>query len=234
MSDNEDLESISGDSTAKANTLAPLLLSNKVKRDIKDTSVVFYFLRLTPENNNYSQEDVIRLMKDLTIEDVWFISEELSKKGVKHYHCIVWSPTDIREEVKEWLVAKFPGAWKKQDGNKRYNLQVVEDLTKCFTYTSKDGDYLYGIGINPEYITYVNSKSFQKKDTRVGQLLVAREAYLKNKFDDKYLFNVAVDVCIATSSTGSVNMTYVKSFMTGAKAQKDPDYRNKLFDSLNL
>lgn len=231
MSDTEENETILYDVD---NTTAPLLLSDKVKCDL--TKFTFYILRLTPENNNYSMADVTEFVEDLASKKVWFVSEEQSKKAVKHYHCVFTHPNglDPREEIKSWLVRLFPGVWKKQDGNKRYNLQVVEDIEKSFMYTSKDGDYLFGSGINPDYITYVNSKSFQKKDTRIGQLMVARQVYLKGGYDDIQLFQIVCDVCIATSSTGSLNMTYVKSFMTGAKAEREPSYRVKLFNALCL
>lgn len=217
-------------------TSLPLLLSEKVKRDPTDKSRCWYFLRLTPENDNYKLDDVLAFVKNLTLDDVWFVSEELSKKGVKHFHCIIWVSAilDPREEIKEWLISKFPGAWKKQDGNKRYNLQQVNDLTQCFKYTSKDGDFFYGSGVNKEYIMYVNSSSFQKKDTRIGQLLEARSAYIRGDITDYKLFESAIEVCIATSATGSVNSTYIKSFMLGARCEKDPDYKKKFYDSINF
>lgn len=234
--DNEFEEELPGAASNTNVTLVPSMLTEKVKRDKGDTSCVWYFLRLTPENNNYTWQDVELLVKNLSVDDVWFMSEELSKKAVKHYHIVFWhiAGVDPRDEIKQWLVAQFPGAWKKQDGNKRYNLQQCSDVEKCMTYTSKDGDHLNGTGINCEYIKYVNSKSFQKKDTRISQLLVAREQYLLGNFDDRYLFDTACDVYIATSSTGSLNMTFVRNFITGAKAERDPVYRTKLYQSLNL
>lgn len=216
------------------NTTAPLLLSDKVKCDLG--KFTFYMLRLTPENDNYKLEDVTEFMSDLSTKDVWFVSEEQSKKGVKHFHTVFIHPNglDPRQEIKDWLLVKFPTTWKKQDGNKRYNLQEVESIDKAFMYASKDGDYISGKGLNEEYVKYVNSKSYQKKDTRVGQLMESRQLYVKGELSDRELFESVCDVCISTSATGSLNMTYVKSFMTGAKATKDPKYRDQLFKSLLL
>lgn len=223
----------------QGDTSPPLLLSDKVKCDAKRTLSFndphnWYMLRLTPENDNYLLDDVKELCSNLTIEELWFIAEEKSRKNTKHFHCVFWSPNDPRQEIKDWLILKFPAVWKKADGNKRYNLQQVEDLTKCFTYSSKDGDFIYGSGINPGYVNFVNSQSFQKKDSRISRLLTARADYIKDKLTDEDLFNIVCDVCITTSATGSMNMTYVKSFMTGAKCQKDPQYQRKLFVGLGL
>lgn len=216
------------------NTTAPLLLSEKVKSDL--TRLTFFMLRLTPENDNYSLQDVTEFMGDLSLHNVWFVSEEQSKKGIKHYHTVFAQPNglDPRQDIKNWLLEKFPSKWKKQDGNKRYNLQEVKELEKAFTYTSKDGDYVIGKGINPDYIAYVNSKSFQKKDTRVGQLIESRQLYIQGQMTERELFDSVCDVCISTSLTGSLNMTYVKCFMTGAKAQKDPKFRDQLYKLLGL
>lgn len=216
-------------------TLVPTLTSDKVKTDYLE-KVTFYTLRLTPEDDKYSMDDVQEFLEDLSQKSLWFLSEELSKKAIKHYHTIFAYTLNLdpREEIKQWLLNKYPEKWKKQDGNKRYNLQEVNDITKCFTYISKDGDYVYGKGINPKFIDYVYSKSFQKKDTRIGQLMESRALYIQGKMTDYELFDNAVNVCINTSSTGSLNMTYIKSFVTGAKASKDPAYRKKLFDNMNL
>lgn len=233
MSDNEEEKLFSDETANTDDTSVPLLLSDKVKLKYMDT-IMFYVLRLTPENDNYGLEEVKDFLEDLSIKKIWFVSEEKSKKAVKHYHAVFAYPIglDPRDEIKKWLVSKFPGTWKKQDGNKRYNLQESSNKDNAFMYASKDGDYFYGEGINPEYIKYVNSKSFQKKDTRVGLLMSSREQYIKDKINDRQLFDIVCKICIDTSSTGSLNMTYVKSFMTGAKASKDPEYKDKLFKDM--
>jgi len=231
---NTDEEQLFVEPTANTDfTSVPLLLSDKVKVKHIDT-LIFYILRLTPENDNYKFEHVKDFLEDLCVKHIWFVSEEQSKKAVKHYHTVFAYPvgSDPREEVKKWLVEQFPGAWKKQDGNKRYNLQQSEDRDKCFMYASKDGDYAYGIGINPKYIEYVNSKSYQKKDTRVGQLMIARADYILKKINDRELFDIVCAIYIDTSSTGSLNMPYIKSFMTGAKSIRDPDFKDKLFKDM--
>jgi len=230
MSDNRNTKLFEGDMN---NTTVPLLLGDKVKCDL--TQHLFFMLRLTPEDK-YALDDVKTLMSDISTKNIWFVSEEQSKKGVKHYHCVFLVPNtfDPRQDIKDWLLIKFPGTWKKQDGNKRYNLQEVEDIDKAFTYTSKDGDFITREEINPKYIEYVNSKSYQKKDQRIGQLMSARQLYLKGQLNERQLFESVCDVCIKTSATGSLNMTYVKSFMTGAMADKNPNYRDKLFESMKL
>lgn len=233
MSDNEENKDFLGEEANTEDTSVPLLLSDKVKCDL--SRFTFWCLRLTPENvTDYTFTDVQDFIEDLTIKDIYILCEEKSKKSVKHFHATFLSPNglDPREEIKAWLVRQYPGKWKKEDGNKHYNLQQAKNNNKenkAFIYVTKDGDYIAGKGVNPKYVEYVNSQSFQKKDTRVGQLMESRKLYLEGKMTDRELFESLCDVCIATSQTGSLNMTYVKSFMTGAKAQKEPLYRNQLF-----
>lgn len=238
MSDREEKKHFSGDEDEVANaegTSVPLLLREKVKCDL--SQYTFWMLRLTPEDDRYDLNDVKELMEDITTKHVWFIAEEQSKKGIKHFHAVFIYPNklDPREEIKSFLVGKYPDKWEKQDGNKRYNLQPAKDNNrdhKAFIYTSKDGDYIYGKGINPDYIDYVNSKSFQKMDTRIGRLMTARRSYIKGDITDRELFDIACNVCIETSSTGSINVTYVKSFMTGARVEKDPRFKDALYKSI--
>lgn len=238
MSEDEEIKNYFEDKceTAKTDNLSvPLLLSEKVKCDL--SQFTFWMLRLTPEDDRYSITDIQDFLEDLSTKDIWFIAEEQSKKGVKHFHTVFLYPNNLdpREEVKNWLVSKFPDKWKKQDGNKRYNLQAAENNNrddKAFMYSSKDGDYIFGKGINPEYIKYVNSKSFQKIDTRIGRLLSARASYIKGDITDRELFDTACTVCIETSATGSINVTYIKSFMTGARVEKDPKFKDQLYKSI--
>lgn len=217
------------DSTS--NTTAPKLLCEKVKSDHEE----WYMLRLTPENDDYNMGDIIEsLLKPLS-EGSWFIAEESTKKGIKHYHSVFLSYKDPREDIKQWLVSIYPNKWKKQDGNKRYNLQQVEQLEKAFTYTSKDGDYMNGPNINPEYIKYVNSKSFQKKDARINQLSVIRQQFIKGDITDRQLFSKVCSILVATSTTGSLNPQLARNFVIGAKYSKDPEsYSDQLFDSLKI
>lgn len=234
MSDNEIFEEVFKPPPAIENTTIPMLLGDKVISD----NEVWYMLRLTPDSIEYALTDVTDdLLKSLA-DQYWFLSEELSKKGIKHYHCVFLhlSPDylDPREAIKEWLLTKFPGKWKKADGNKRYNLQVAEKPHEAFKYTSKDGDYYIGSGINPEYISLVNSQSFQKKDARIGQLAIAREDFINDKMTDRELFSKVCDIIISTSPTGSLNPTVARNFVMGAKASKDPSYKDYLFKSLGI
>lgn len=235
MSDTEENKLFAEDEIAlQTDTSVPMLLSDKVK--VKHLSeYTFWCLRLRPDSiKDYSMEDVQEFMDDLSVKGVWLLCEELSKKKVKHFHTTFMYPNNLdpRQEIKNWLLEKYTSKWAKADGNKRYNLAPAKDNNKenkAFIYVTKDGDFIYGNGLNKAYVEYVNSQSYQKKDTRVAQLMVSRELYIKGELTDRELFDSVCDVCIATSTTGSLNMNYVKSFMTGAKAQKDPRYRDELF-----
>ena len=227
MSDTEE-ENVSTDIN---NTTAPMLLSDKVKSD----NCIWYMLRLTPDKKeDYTREEILDMIEDFTQDDVWFMAEELSKKGVLHYHLVMLCLKDPRETIKEWLVTKYPNKWKKQDGNKRYNLQEPEDLERVFIYSSKDSDYTWGKGINSDFITYVNGKSYQKKDSRLGLLQVAKQRYLNDEITDRELFREVCDILISISATGSLNPTTAKNFVLGCKCIKDPRYKDQLYDLLNI
>jgi len=139
------------------NTTIPILLCDKVISD----NDIWYALRLTPFDA-YQTGDIKELLTDLS-DNMWCYSKESSSKGVIHYHIIFLTYKDPREDIKNWLIGFYPEKWKKEDGNKRYNLAVSEDVVQTFKYLLKDkGEILYGSDINPEFIEDCKAKSFAK------------------------------------------------------------------------
>jgi hypothetical protein len=136
------------------NSSIPILKSDKVITD------QWYMLRLTPDSM-YSSGEVEQLMK-VFAEGEYVMSFEESKSGKAHFHCVFTCYKDPRDDIKEWLQTYWRGKWKKEDGNKRYNLTLVEDIKTAMTYIVKDGFSTVGSSINPDYYEHCKKKSFKK------------------------------------------------------------------------
>lgn len=135
--------------------------------DESDSGIVdTYVVRLTPHEKFTFQE-----LHDLLKEEYQISSYVLSRELVpqEHFHLVVEvdsvvSEQDVRDIFRAFLIPywevdhKLPRGF----GNKQYNLQVAEDVTKAISYCVKDKDYVFE-GYSAIYIQECAAASFSKK-----------------------------------------------------------------------
>lgn len=203
--------------SSPGHTSIPILMGDKVI-SVKD---LWYMLRLTPMDA-YSIEAVEKMLIDVMYSENYIISTEVSPKKKLHFHVVFTCEFPPRDNIKLWLSEKFPGAWKKEDGNKRYNLEEVTDLKKCITYCVKDGTYCNSISINPDFLVDCKSKSFNKYSKEA--FTVAFEL-LKTKYKDGEITSRELRTSIIQLKglyRQPINLTRIGEIVLACMVNKDP------------
>ena len=144
------------------NTSIPILTCDKVISD----NLTWYVLRLTPLDA-YEVGAVQKMLQNVIYSEHYIVATELSVKMKLHYHIVFTCDLVIEKTrglIKDWLSQMFPGPWKKEDGNKRYNLDVSTNYIQAFKYLlkMKGVQYICSDNINPEFIADCKKKSFEK------------------------------------------------------------------------
>jgi len=211
------------DEHSTGNTSIPILMCDKVISDKEH----WYMLRLTPMDK-YDIHCVTAMLIDVQYANHWLISTETSAKGKLHFHCLFTCEFDPRGNIKNWLSELFPGPWKKEDGNKRYNLELVTDLRKCMTYIVKDGSYINSTTINPDYIADCVKKSFKKYSKEEFTL---RFEKLKADYKEDIITNKELRAAIIRLKgeyRQPINLTRISEIVLSCMVNKDPSLADDL------
>jgi len=184
--------------------LSPILIVDRVESTP-------YALRLTPQGK-YDIDQIKDVLFINTITD-YIISKEESKKGVIHFHAVLWTvlnEKDLRNEIGIFLKKYFLGAPKRGDANKQYNLKACIDLQKTVTYLLKDGgDVNYSSNINNVSINELKNLSYKKfsKDDFASELEVLKERFKQN---DVVLSDMMIEVVrLKSLYRQPVNLNYI-------------------------
>lgn len=198
-----------------ANTSIPILKCDKVLSDDK-----WYMLRLTPFEE-YQDGDVKELLNMFSAK-IWIYSKEVSKGDKIHYHTLFQCYKDPREDIKEWLQTFFTDKWKKEDGNKRYNLTEVDDINKAVTYVVKDGDYFIGDHINTSYVENCKKKSFKKysKEAFASAFEELKTEFREDKIDHLELRTKFIR--LKATYGQPVDSNRITGIINSLRVQKDP------------
>lgn len=208
------------------NTTIPLLLCDNVKSVSK-----WYSVRLTPDDEaDFGRGDIIELLQTISMDE-WMICSEYSAKKKLHFHLMVrsiFNTDDVKNDFTNYLRSIYPEKWKKEDGNKRYNFKVTNDIVQYIKYMCKDRDYVAGSNINPDYIKWASSKAF-KKYSKEAFAVALQE--LKTSYQDDLITvkQLRTGIIRLKGEYGQpINIQRVNDMVLGLQVKKDPSYADEI------
>lgn len=209
--------------------LLPIIKPVKVK-EYSETATEWtqYMLRLSPLER-YTSKEVLVWLKTFT--EAWTLGTEKSTKEKLHFHITIYSSleeSELRKKINDFLNIQFPEPQKRGDANKRYNLTLASSVEKAVSYSIKDGDFLYGDDINPEFILECKKASFQKFDkvTMAQQIEDLKSVY---KTTDMTMGEFMIQfVQLKAMYRQPINLNYIYQLALSCRVNKEPQYAEQL------
>lgn len=168
------------------------------------------------------------------VSDTYIISEEISKKKVVHFHCLVCNlhkkvDNDI-EKFREIFKEKFPFL----NSGHMYNLAIIKNEDKYISYILKEHDSLESDklvlkGVNQEFLLSMFVYKYKKFDKRrfVEEMESIEMEYIKRyvtikPMKDWELLKALCEVRIKYNQT--INWPYMCQYTEKIICKCDPDY----------
>lgn len=191
----------------------------------EDVVAETFCLRLTPDNPPNFTMDQLTAHVD-KVFPMYVVAEEISKKGVLHYHVVVETSLDIetvRARFKLFVDEVWPKSARKRGfGNKQYHLTKADHPHRAVVYATKQKGYIYK-GYSTEYIELAEKESFEPP-TRAAfstDFELLKDRFLTTTMDQEAF--IECFITLKAKHDQMVNMSHAYQYSLSVLIKRDPE-----------
>lgn len=201
-----------------------------------------FLLRITPPEDypdtfGFLQRTMLEYVGDSTIP--FLIAEEISVKGVLHYHIVCKPGADSLEDFKDWaresiMAVLYPPPRARGFGIKQWHCTEADNVDRAIAYALKCAKVtkrFWYSGYKDEYIEKMKSESFTKSDRPSFSIDFLA---LKKRFEES---NMTIEefmehfIMLKAKHQQMVNLTHAYQYALSSLIARDPSQSQGLVRS---